>query len=839
MINVMRFILVLWALVFAGHAWSQDTEGDIQQKISALNEEHTAIENELNEHTTELERLLVIGYGGPVLRQDMANLASQVGALQARLEETAAQIAELAKGLNINPIKSFTIDARRNAPDGPALSGPVTAGERVVFSVNLDYPNADPDLKTALMWTVKQPDGSISKTTYKVEELNAQNIQGLHTFEMNTQGMMPGAYEVELKHQELGSAEHKYVDKARFELNVPRELKIISVLVDDEKAGDQHKNKLSAGATPYIFVYFEATPSISAVMATIRVNDLTDGSSIYQRTARRVLNHLEDTQFIHIGLSPEKYAFQEGHTYSFSASLEDNLDLPVSVDGGGAKSVNASVTFQYGDPVEEEEDEEATDDSEETDDTGDFDSFLDSIGEAVAKSDDSLDPAGDAVEIPDTQNEEDIIGQSSDGVETMDPANGDAATTEWDNINEVETVTVGEDVAEPSGENTDEQLDEWDTIDEVDEAIGGVDDARINAIRDQMAKQANADASRIDANASNDYARIEAEREEERRRKAQARAEFAAGMQVLAQGLSQIQQQVHASNQAFKNTTSNARYKPNPVDTGRMNALKSCEQGLMTRSNFPILDPYVARSMCQKKIPPSPKASPPSSGNSGIIGRQPNGSTNSGFDINVAMPPSYSGGSSSGYTGGKTGPVMMDSGAFAAALKRCVDAKYAKARASGYPIMDPYGPQMECRMAIANGTSLDDSGGGSVSPAQIDRCNNDINTAWNKKTNRCERLTKKVEKAAKFGTLYESGGVGVHTFFYQGRPPAGASLSVSWDMYKIPDRLIVYYDNRAVLDTGMTSFTGRKNLPPFSGSSVRVVVTGTDNQTRWEFRLGQ
>ncbi len=683
MINVMRFILVLWVLVFAGHAWSQDTEDDIQQKISALHEEHTAIENELNEHATELERLLVIGYGGPVLRQDMANLASRVGALQARLEETAAQIAELAKGLNINPIKSFTINARRNAPDGPALSGPVTAGERVVFSVNLDYPNADPDLKTALMWTVKQPDGSISKTTYKVEELNVQNIQGLHTFEMNTQGMMPGAYEVELKHQELGSAEHKYVDKARFELNVPRELKIISVLVDDEKAGDQHKNKLSTGATPYIFVYFEATPSISAVMATIRVNDLTDGSSIYQRTARRVLNHLEDTQFIHIGLSPEKYAFQEGHTYSFSASLEDNLDLPVSVDGGGAKSVNANVTFQYGDPVEEEEDEEATDDSEETDDTGDFDSFLDSIGEAVAKSDDSLDPAGDAAEIPDTQNEEDIIGQSSDGVETMDPASGDAATTEWDNINEVETVTVGEDVAEPSGENTDEQLDEWDTIDEVDEAIGGVDDARINAIRDQMAKQANVDASRIDANASNDYARIEAEREEERRRKAQARAEFAAGMQVLAQGLSQIQQQVHASNQALNNTANNTRYKPPSSNTARLNALKSCEQKLMSPgSGFPVTDPYVARSMCQKKIPPS---------NTGTT-------TSSGYSGNTGPAPVY---------GGNSGYVPAGSNSSGSNLNACIQRLMSK---RDFPVTDYYVARSMCQQ---NGGKVPQSSGNS------------------------------------------------------------------------------------------------------------------------------
>jgi len=710
MINVMRFILVLWVLVFAGHAWSQDTEDDIQQKISALHEEHTAIENELNEHTTELERLLVIGYGGPVLRQDMANLASRVGALQARLEETAAQIAELAKGLNINPIKSFTINARRNAPDGPALSGPVTAGERVVFSVNLDYPNADPDLKTALMWTVKQPDGSISKTTYKVEELNVQNIQGLHTFEMNTQGMMPGAYEVELKHQELGSAEHKYVDKARFELNVPRELKIISVLVDDEKAGDQHKNKLSIGATPYIFVYFEATPSISAVMATIRVNDLTDGSSIYQRTARRVLNHLEDTQFIHIGLSPEKYAFQEGHTYSFSASLEDNQDLPVSVDGGGAKSVNANVTFQYGDPVEEEEDEEATDDSEETDDTGDFDSFLDSIGEAVAKSDDSLDPAGDAVEIPDTQNEEDIIGQSSDGVETMDPANGDAATTEWDNINEVETVTVGEDVAEPSGENTDEQLDEWDTIDEVDEKIGGVDQDRINAVRDQMADQANADASRIDANASDDFARVEAEREEKRRRAAEARAQLAAGMQVLAQGLMQAQQQIHASNQALNNTAGNTQFKPPAVDTARLNALKSCERGLMSPgSGFPITDPNMASYMCQKKIPPRKSGTTTSSGYSGNTGRQPNYGTNSGFTGNTGPSPSY------GSSGGLSSGVRMDSGAFAAALKRCVDAKYAKARGSGFPIMDPMIPEMQCRDDIKNGRSSSSLGSSSSS----------------------------------------------------------------------------------------------------------------------------
>jgi len=273
-----------------------------------------------------------------------------------------------------------------------------------------------------------------------------------------------------------------------------------------------------------------------------------------------------------------------------------------------------------------EGDDNATEDSDKTtDEEGDKDwnSFLDSLGGGEDVVADNTDDVSDAIDIPTTANEGDTTAPGFDGVEQDNTTSGITDDAGWDETSEID---ADQDNALPADENAGEgDVDDWDTIDEVDEGIGGIDQNRINAVRDQMADQANADASRINANASNDYARIEAEREEKRRRAAQARAEFAAAMQGLANEL----------NNAYQN------------------------------ANQPTSTPPVSSS----------------------------GYSTSGGSSSV-------GGSQRAYTG---------------ALKKCIAAKYAKARGSGFPIMDPNGPRIQCMSEIRNGGSGSSSSSSSYS----------------------------------------------------------------------------------------------------------------------------
>ncbi len=202
---------------------------------------------------------------------------------------------------------------------------------------------------------------------------------------------------------------------------------------------------------------------------------------------------------------------------------------------------------------------------------------------------------------------------SFDGLELEGTPGGVTDQSEWDDI-EAEADANPQDYEDEDIDTTEEEIDDWDTIDEVDDTLYGADEGRINAVRDQMAGQVDADAGRIDAGARRDFADIEAERERRRIQKAKERAEFAAGMQALAQGLTEMQQAVQQKNNSFNQVTSGTTYTPTKPNPGLSGALKSCEQNLMSRANFPITDPYVARAMCQKsggKPPPVPQYSAP------------------------------------------------------------------------------------------------------------------------------------------------------------------------------------------------------------------------------------
>ncbi len=401
--------------------------------------------------------------------------------------------------------------------------------------------------------------------------------------------------------------------------------------------------------------------------------------------------------------------------------------------------------LRAGDAQQEEDENDLEGDSENKENEDEaWGSFLDTLKKPDIGNTGLVETGGaDISSIPasgdEAVTEPDFDGVQQEGAEAQ-PVAGDA--NDWDALeadaqaNPSEYEYVGGEVDQTG--STDSQggaeSDDWDNIDEIDDQLVGVDQNRINAMRDKMAQQADNDKNRISANAHQEYSQVQAERrrarEEYLRRQAQQRAALAASLQAFA------------------------------------------------------------NQMNSENLPASPL--PPRS----------------------SSPVSRSSGSSSGGGG-------MTNAQYQRLLKRCMDAKYAKARNSGFPIMDPNGPRIECDAAIRNGSSGNGSSTGKG------------------RSSRGGTITRKTTANAKLNTWYKSGGSGVHTFIFPGIPPQGAKLRVMWTMYMEPDRIAVYYDGRVVFDSGVVNTSSSKTLPPFYGSSLKIVLTGSNNATNWEYYLEQ
>ena len=70
---------------------------------------------------------------------------------------------------------------------------------------------------------------------------------------------------------------------------------------------------------------------------------------------------------------------------------------------------------------------------------------------------------------------------------------------------------------------------------------------------------------------------------------------------------------------------------------------------------------------------------------------------------------------------------------------------------------------------------------------------------------------------------------------------ASGTISISWDMYTIPDRMTVYYETNLLFDSGMISFTGSTNLTYGPGTSTIVTIVmnqgGNTNNPHHEMGL--
>ncbi len=125
----------------------------------------------------------------------------------------------------------------------------------------------------------------------------------------------------------------------------------------------------------------------------------------------------------------------------------------------------------------------------------------------------------------------------------------------------------------------------------------------------------------------------------------------------------------------------------------------------------------------------------------------------------------------------------------------------------------------------------------------IKDCTESYYTTWDYGNDRCQKLELAKEPHAEFGTNYAAGGAGVHVFDFDGRPRAGSQLYLSYNMNSVPDRIIVIFidggQENVVYDSGMIGGSYARMLKPFKGQKVKVVLTGSENGTAWNFSISE
>ena len=344
--RILQCLVLLLCLSVPAIAQDGDTNND--QELIELTEAYAEIEQKLTDQSAELDRILKLGYGGPALGKDMADIAENVATLEARLEGLVAQLAILIKKLNYNPVMPFEITVHKDAKDTPPLVSSARPGDRIYLTADIKHAVLPEGMETRLSWALMLPDGTPSEILHKSEDKVRAGTGATYSFGIDTADMELGTYKMELVHAVVGAEKQQFKASTSFTLGKLSNLKITKMVIDDERSGDEHQRVLPEGAFPYMFAYFEAPEHIKALTADFRVRDMTDSKTIYAKKGTKKIKPDAPQQRFGVVLDPEQTQMTVGHEYRFELSLKDDLRDPNSLQEK-LETVKDNITFFYGD----------------------------------------------------------------------------------------------------------------------------------------------------------------------------------------------------------------------------------------------------------------------------------------------------------------------------------------------------------------------------------------------------------------------------------------------------------------------------------------------------------
>ena len=338
----MYFCASLFCMVgLSTHASAQNNAENLQIELRDLEEIYAQSEENIQAARVKLDELLAIDYKEMSARKQMQDIASLVGTEYAIIEDMGSRISALIKKLD-GGTKPLTVVVRRGSKDAEPLVTTAKDGDILYFTAK-----ARQSSELNLTWSIRKPDGQLSDSLYKEAVEKGGLDKQLFSFGIETTGMEEGVYQVMLEYNLTSEPEKKYTSTANFEIGgAVNVIKILRLVVDDEKSGDKHKSALDVTASAYLFSYYEVPDDVEALTIRYRLRDWTDRKYIFEKTGRRNTKPGKAVQRVGILLDKNEVSLIEGHKYRFDIRLTDDLRTDASNEKYETQSKN--VFFYYG-----------------------------------------------------------------------------------------------------------------------------------------------------------------------------------------------------------------------------------------------------------------------------------------------------------------------------------------------------------------------------------------------------------------------------------------------------------------------------------------------------------
>ncbi len=319
----------------------QENNEALQIELRELEEMYSDSQQKIQVASLKLDELLAIGYKEMSARKELQHIADIVGTEDTIIKDLGTKISALIKKLG-GGLKPMTVVVRRGDKNADPLVASAKEGDILYFTAKAEQP-----FELSLKWSIRKPNGQISDRLHKEAVERADESKQYFSFGIDTTGMDEGEYQVMLEYSLTSEPNKKYNSTTNFEIGgTLNAIKILRLVVDDERSGDKHKSALDVTASAYLFTYYEVPEDVDALTIRYRLRDWTDRKNVFEKTGRRNTKQGKAVQRVGILLDKNEVPLIEGHQYRFDIRLTDDLRASSSIEKYETQSKN--VFFYYG-----------------------------------------------------------------------------------------------------------------------------------------------------------------------------------------------------------------------------------------------------------------------------------------------------------------------------------------------------------------------------------------------------------------------------------------------------------------------------------------------------------
>lgn len=300
----MPFLLLIFCVALPTAAQSSSPE--------ELQVRYTELAKQLEEYSKETDRLAKAGYGGPVLRKDIAILTAKVQALQKELEGLGTELA--GPGIELS---GFEIKATKATYEGSPVVGPLENGEIIAFRAMVPHPETEKPTLSYLSWQLYNSTGKPVPRYHK--QIQASESGGTREYKIRfrLKDLPNGTYTVGLTHQLAVKPEVQVQATSSF--RIFQSVCITRIWVTDTLGDETDHQFIKIDKLPHLYVTFMLGDGIDKVRTKLTARNKRTGAEIYK--LEREYERKKDRRLQRTGIRLARGAVKIGEQVVFEATI--------------------------------------------------------------------------------------------------------------------------------------------------------------------------------------------------------------------------------------------------------------------------------------------------------------------------------------------------------------------------------------------------------------------------------------------------------------------------------------------------------------------------------------